>query len=214
MNNVETDLRCFYFSPKHKTEKIVIVPHIIKDCLDVLRAYSRKVSKSILIVLKVVGEANVSTLQERLRLTQPETSIYLKGLKDAGLVTSRTDGKERVYSIVDDNLRRTVDLIDWILTDTCSEKKTINRAKYILNNLSGDRLDILVYLDEQIESNVGDIARDLDLSQSKVSQALSKLRDFNLVGFEKSGKQRFYSVNYENLEEFALSINLYHDHVL
>lgn len=45
------------------------------------------------------GELNVSTLVDRLGLTQPTISKHLKVLRDVGLVEVREDGQRRFYRV-------------------------------------------------------------------------------------------------------------------
>jgi DNA-binding transcriptional ArsR family regulator len=44
-------------------------------------------------------ERTVTEIVERFTLTQPGVSRHLKALRDAGLVTVRTDGPRRVYAL-------------------------------------------------------------------------------------------------------------------
>ena len=57
------------------------------------------------------GESDVSTLVERLSLSQSLTSKHLKVLRDAGVVTVRVVGARRVYRLSDQPLP---DVIAWI----------------------------------------------------------------------------------------------------
>ena len=45
------------------------------------------------------GERPAGALVEQLSLSQPGVSKHLKVLREAGLVTVRTDGKRRVYAL-------------------------------------------------------------------------------------------------------------------
>jgi DNA-binding transcriptional ArsR family regulator/uncharacterized protein YndB with AHSA1/START domain len=57
------------------------------------------------------GEPPVGELAARLRVAQPVVSKHLRVLRDAGLVSSRTDGPRRVYSLNAAPLR---ELDDWV----------------------------------------------------------------------------------------------------
>jgi DNA-binding transcriptional ArsR family regulator len=50
------------------------------------------------------GDADVGTLVERLRVSQPLVSKHLGVLRDAGTVDVRVDGKRRVYRLAEDPL--------------------------------------------------------------------------------------------------------------
>ena len=50
------------------------------------------------------GAADVGTLVERLRISQPLVSKHLGVLRDAGTVDVQVDGKRRIYRLADDPL--------------------------------------------------------------------------------------------------------------
>ena len=50
------------------------------------------------------GAADVGTLVERLRISQPLVSEHLGVLRDAGTVDVQVDGKRRIYRLADDPL--------------------------------------------------------------------------------------------------------------
>jgi len=60
------------------------------------------------------------------------------------------------------------------------------------------RLLVLCNLIES-ERCVGDLERDLDISQSALSQHLSKMRDEGIVKYEKQGQHVFYSISDSNV---------------
>jgi DNA-binding transcriptional ArsR family regulator len=53
----------------------------------------------------------VGELVQRLGLTQPGTSKHLRVLREAGLVSARTEAQRRVYAL---EPRRLVELDDWL----------------------------------------------------------------------------------------------------
>ena len=61
------------------------------------------------------------------------------------------------------------------------------------------RLLVLCNLIES-ERCVGDLERDLDISQSALSQHLSKMRDEGIVKSEKQGQHVFYSISDSDVE--------------
>ena len=57
------------------------------------------------------GEQMVSTLVEKLEMSQPAVSKHLRVLRDAGLVSVRPDGQRRLYRVRPDPL---IELDDWL----------------------------------------------------------------------------------------------------
>jgi DNA-binding transcriptional ArsR family regulator len=53
----------------------------------------------------------VGELVARIGLTQPGTSKHLRVLRDAGLVTSRSEGQQRIYAL---DVRPLVELDGWL----------------------------------------------------------------------------------------------------
>ena len=66
------------------------------------------------------------------------------------------------------------------------------------------RQDLLRLLHRKGPTSVTDIYRSLHLEQSVASQHLSILRRSGLVRTERRGKQIFYSVNYDRMEDIVL----------
>ncbi len=63
------------------------------------------------------------------------------------------------------------------------------------SNLSNPlRINIVKRLKEG-EASVGDISNDLNVEQSKISHALTNLRECNIVNVSQVGKKRVYSLN-------------------
>ena len=77
---------------------------------DVFNAIAERRRRDILDVLHD-GEAAVGDLVERLSLAQPDVSKHLKVLRDVGLVTSRSDGRQRIYRVHAPALQP---LFDWV----------------------------------------------------------------------------------------------------
>ena len=59
---------------------------------------------------------------------------------------------------------------------------------------NGRRLMLLCKLVEHGEMTVGDLARDVSLSQSTYSQHLTRMRDEGLVGFRRESQTLWYSI--------------------
>ena len=70
-----------------------------------------------------------------------------------------------------------------------------NRYHVFFTNLANPlKIDIVLCLNEK-EKSVGEICSCLKVEQSKVSHALSSLKDCNIVKVKQKGKQRIYSLN-------------------
>ena len=73
----------------------------------------------------------------------------------------------------------------------------MNNSTYHLffTNLANPlRIDLILSL-KQKEKNVTVISKELNVEQSKISHALTSLRDCNIVDVKQKGKERIYSLN-------------------
>jgi ArsR family transcriptional regulator, zinc-responsive transcriptional repressor len=66
--------------------------------------------------------------------------------------------------------------------------------KFFSNLANPLKIQIIVYLREENKS-VGKLSEELKVEQSKVSHALSSLKNCNIVKVNQKGKQRIYSLN-------------------
>jgi len=57
------------------------------------------------------------------------------------------------------------------------------------------------------EKNVGEITKDLNVEQSKISHALQSLKTCNIVNVEQKGKERVYSLNKDTIVPMLDLIN-------
>jgi len=73
---------------------------------------------------------------------------------------------------------------------------------------NGRRLMVLCKLVEHGEMTVGDLAREIALSQSALSQHLAKMRDEGLVAFRRESQTLWYRIADPRTE--ALLSTLYH----
>ena len=79
-------------------------------------------------------------------------------------------------------------------------RKNVENSSAFLKLLSNPtRLLILCNLIES-ERCVGDLEKDLNISQSALSQHLSKMRDKGIVKSEKQGQHVFYSISDSDVE--------------
>ncbi len=78
---------------------------------DVYAAIADPTRRALLLRLAEEGEKNVTDLLEPFSISQPAVSKHLRILREAGLVRSRKEGRQRLYEIEASRLRQ-VD--DWI----------------------------------------------------------------------------------------------------
>jgi DNA-binding transcriptional ArsR family regulator len=71
---------------------------------DVFNAIAEGHRRDILDVL-IAGEKAVGTIVDDLSLSQPQVSKHLRVLSEVGLVTSRADGRRRLYRLEPAHLR-------------------------------------------------------------------------------------------------------------
>jgi len=79
-------------------------------------------------------------------------------------------------------------------------KNAENSASFLKLLANPTRLLVLCNLIEG-ERCVGDLEKDLDISQSALSQHLSKMRDEGIVKADKQGQHVFYSISDLNVVE-------------
>ena len=73
------------------------------------------------------GEADVSTITDRLGLAQPKVSRHLAYLKDSGVATARRDGKQIYYRLAD----RSSAIVMAVLSELVAAETINERAKNI-----------------------------------------------------------------------------------
>ena len=74
------------------------------ECVDFCRALGDETRQALLKLLQQEGELCVGCLVDRFGLSQPTISHHLLLLKRAGLVKSRKEGKQVMYSIDQENV--------------------------------------------------------------------------------------------------------------
>ncbi|BCY11629.1 helix-turn-helix transcriptional regulator [Actinoplanes sp. L3-i22] len=79
--------------------------------VDVFTAIANPARREVLRLLRDEGPHPVAALAERFDMRRPSLSEHLRLLKDAGLVTERRAGRQRVYSLRAEPLN---DLADWL----------------------------------------------------------------------------------------------------
>ena len=86
----------------------------------VFAALAHPSRRQILLVLKLRGGAmTAGEIAERFSCKWPTTTRHLRALEDAGLLTVRKDGRERLYKLNRDRLLEVVKTwLDWFRPDT------------------------------------------------------------------------------------------------
>lgn len=78
---------------------------------DVFAALANPTRREVLRLLRDEGEQPVQRLADRFEIRRPSLSEHLRVLKDAGLVTERPVGRQRVYALRPEPLR---EVADWL----------------------------------------------------------------------------------------------------
>lgn len=94
-----------------------------------LDAVSEPRRREILARLAELGEAPVGAIAETVDITRPAVSQHLKVLKDAGIVTERRSGRERLYRINPDGLSRARAAIEVFLINELDDLESSARAQ-------------------------------------------------------------------------------------
>ena len=93
-----------------------------------LDAVSEPRRREILARLAELGEAPVGTIAESFDISRPAVSQHLKVLKDAGIVTERRAGRERLYRIDPEGLSRVRTAIEVFLINELDDIESSART--------------------------------------------------------------------------------------
>ena len=93
-----------------------------------LDAVSEPRRREILARLAELGESPVGVIAEPFGISRPAVSQHLKVLKDAGIVTERRSGRERLYRIDPDGLSRARSAIEVFLVNELDDLESSARA--------------------------------------------------------------------------------------
>lgn len=96
--------------------------------MDPLDALSEPRRREILARLAELGEAPVGAIAEMFDISRPAISQHLKVLKEAGIVTERRSGRERLYRINPDGLSRARTAIEVFLINELDDLESAARA--------------------------------------------------------------------------------------
>ena len=86
---------------------------ILSECIPIFTMLQDESRQQILMLLFDKREMTVSELTENLELSRPAVSHHMKLLLDAGLVSVKKNGKERIYSL---NLQKTIKQLKVLLS--------------------------------------------------------------------------------------------------
>ena len=92
-----------------------------------LDAISEPRRRQILARLAELGEAPVGVIAATFDISRPAVSQHLKVLKDAGIVTERRSGRERLYRINPDGLSRARAAIEVFLVNELDDLESSAR---------------------------------------------------------------------------------------
>jgi DNA-binding transcriptional ArsR family regulator len=106
---------------------------------DVFNAVAEERRRAILDTL-IAGEKAVGTIVADLSLSQPQVSKHLRVLSEVGLVTSRAEGRRRLYSLEPAHLRP---FREWLAKYERALNDRLDRVDDYLKDLQreGDRSD-------------------------------------------------------------------------
>ncbi|WP_133964910.1 ArsR/SmtB family transcription factor [Eubacterium limosum] len=85
---------------------------ILSECIPIFTMLQDESRQQILMLLFDHKEMTVSEMTERLELSRPAVSHHMKLLLDAGLVSVKKSGKERIYRL---NLQKTLERLKELL---------------------------------------------------------------------------------------------------
>jgi DNA-binding transcriptional ArsR family regulator len=89
----------------------------------------------------------------------------------------------------------------------------VKKNPYILRVFSSlPRIKLLRCLKEK-EKNVSQLIKNCGLSQSAVSQHLTKLKNWGLVSCQKQGKEVYYKLDKKNAAEIAEKLLVFYKHL-
>lgn len=92
-----------------------------------LDAISEPRRREILARLAELGEAPVGVIAETIDVSRPAVSQHLKVLKDAGVVSERRSGRERLYRLDPDGLSRARAAIEVFLVNELDDLESASR---------------------------------------------------------------------------------------
>ncbi|MDO5601911.1 MAG: metalloregulator ArsR/SmtB family transcription factor [Oscillospiraceae bacterium] len=91
---------------------------ILSECIPIFTMLQDESRQQILMLLFDNREMTVSEMTENLELSRPAVSHHMKLLLDAGLVSVKKNGKERIYSLnLQTAIKQLKELLSSIETD-------------------------------------------------------------------------------------------------
>ncbi|MEV7969849.1 metalloregulator ArsR/SmtB family transcription factor [Sphaerisporangium sp. NPDC088356] len=102
---------------------------------DVFAALASPARRELLRLLRDEGAQPVRRLADRFAMARPSVSEHLKVLKEAGLVTERRNGRERLYSLETAPL---VEVKDWLAPYERFWRERLTGLRDILNTIEDE----------------------------------------------------------------------------
>jgi DNA-binding transcriptional ArsR family regulator len=84
---------------------------MVREAAEVLRCIGHPIRLRIVELLETYGELNVSAIGERVGLEQASASQHLGLMKSKGILASRRDGVNVLYSILDEKVTQIIECI-------------------------------------------------------------------------------------------------------
>ncbi|MBY8872500.1 metalloregulator ArsR/SmtB family transcription factor [Micromonospora sp. PLK6-60] len=103
--------------------------------MDVFAALASPTRREVLRLLRDRGEQPVQSLADHFDMRRPSLSEHLRVLKDAGLVTERPAGRQRLYALRPEPLR---ELADWLTPYERFWRERIAGLREVLDGLPDD----------------------------------------------------------------------------
>ncbi|MEV0156548.1 metalloregulator ArsR/SmtB family transcription factor [Micromonospora sp. NPDC050686] len=103
--------------------------------MDVFAALASPTRREVLRLLRERGEQPVQLLADHFAMRRPSLSEHLRVLKDAGLVTERPAGRQRLYSLRPEPLR---EVADWLTPYERFWRERMAGLREVLDGLPDD----------------------------------------------------------------------------
>ncbi|MFC0003038.1 ArsR/SmtB family transcription factor [Micromonospora siamensis] len=103
--------------------------------MDVFAALASPTRREVLRLLRDRGEQPVQRLADHFEMRRPSLSEHLRVLKDAGLVTERPVGRQRLYALRPEPLR---ELADWLTPYERFWRERMTGLRAVLDEMPDD----------------------------------------------------------------------------
>jgi DNA-binding transcriptional ArsR family regulator len=195
-----------------KLANLAFNQQMLRKGLLTMRAINHPVRKELLKIIFKKKETTVTELFVALRQEQSVVSQHLAILRRINVLKATRAGKNIIYAINTEELRRVLNLANSIQPEKGGAEVTkerldlgdTNEAYNVMRVLGHPlRLHLMEFIDKHKEINVNKMYNTLGLEQSITSQHLRMLREQNLVSTRKDGKKIYYSLNERRLKQVS-----------